>query len=106
MQAPESIHHGGMSETLCELRRQFWLPKGRQTVKTNLKECSHCHRLLAKSLPHPGPPPLPLERVTFNRPFENTGVDFSGAITIRDELTKMPIKVYICLFTCTSSCTP
>ena len=103
MQAHESIHHGGMSETLSELRRQFWLPKGRQTVKKSLKECRHCRRILAKSLPHPGPPPLPLERVTFNRPFENTGVDFSGAITIRDELTKMPAKVYICLFTCTSS---
>ena len=58
---------------------------------------------MTKSFPHPGPPPLPLERVTFNRPFEITGVDYTGSITIRDELAKMPVKVYICLFTCTSS---
>ena len=103
LQAHRSIKHGGMSETLCEIRMQFWLPKGRQNVKISLKDCYYCRKLLAKPLPHPGPPPLPIERVTYHRPFESIGIDYTGAITIRDEVTKMPVKVYICLFTCTCS---
>ena len=52
----------------------------------------------------PGPPELPKERVTFTRPFKNVGVDYSGAILIKDgdngDVTR---KVYICLFTCMAS---
>ena len=44
-----------------------------------------------------------MERVIYNRPFENVGTDYTGAITKRDELTKMPVKAYICLFTCACS---
>ena len=90
---------GGMSETLCEVRIRFWLPKGYQNVKISLKDCYYCHTLLAKPLPHPGPPPLPIERVTYNRPFKSVGIDYADAI--RDELTKIPVKVYICIFACT-----
>ena len=92
-----------MSSTLCEIRFQFWLPKGRQTVKNSLKSCAHCKRLLARPFPQPGPPPLPRERVTFQRAFYYTGLDYTGAIQIKDEFSQKMVKVYVCLFTCSSS---
>ena len=98
-----SINHGGMSETLTQLRLQFWIPKGRLAVKQVLKTCAHCRRILAAKIANPGPPPLPPERVQFVRPFDAVGIDYTGAILIRDSTTNELVKVYICLFTCTSS---
>ncbi|GFY52518.1 hypothetical protein TNIN_58511 [Trichonephila inaurata madagascariensis] len=36
----EKVFHGGISETLQEIRERFWLIKGRQTVKNILKKLS------------------------------------------------------------------
>ena len=98
-----AIKHGGMSETLTQLRLQYWVPKGRLIVKKVLKTCAHCRRIFTYRIAHPGPPPLPQERVQFIRPFDAVGIDYTGAILIKDESTKEMVKVYICLFTCTSS---
>lgn len=103
LQVHRSIKHGSMSETLTELRLQFWIPQGRPTVKRVIKTCAHCRRMQAVRLANPGPPPLPIERVRFVRPFDSVGIDYTGAILVRDELTKELVKVYICLFTCTCS---
>ena len=103
LKAHESVSHGGMSETLSEIRKQFWLPKGRQKVKTIISSCLHCRRLNAKPFTSPGPPPLPEERVNYELPFESVGVDFTGAITIKDGATGALTKVYVCLFTCTAT---
>ena len=98
-----SVNHGGMAETLTQLRLQFWIPKGRLVVKRALKTCAHCRRILAVKIANPGPPPLPPERVQFVRPFDAVGIDYTGAILIRDGTTNDLVKVYVCLFTCTSS---
>ena len=48
----ESCHkrvlHGGVRETLAELRSKFWICKGRQLVKKILRGCTTCRRFLAK----------------------------------------------------------
>lgn len=44
-----------------------------------------------------------MERVTLNKSFESVGVDFNRAIHIKDEVAKAMVKVYVCLFTCTST---
>ena len=46
----------------------------------------------------PDPPPLPKARVTESPPFTITGVDFTGALYIKDR--EGETKVYICIFTC------
>ena len=46
----------------------------------------------------PDPPPLPKDRVTKSPPFTVTGVDFTGALYIKDRAGEA--KVYICIFTC------
>ena len=92
--------HGGVQETLLQVRKQFWIPKGRQAVKTIISSCVHCKKILGKPYKYPGPPPLPKERVTLGYPFENVGIDYTGALTITDTKSKCPEKYYICLFTC------
>ena len=75
-------------------------------VKKAIKSCAHCHRILAIRIIKPNPPPLrslPQERVKFVRPFNSVGIDYTGAILIRDKSTNELAKVYICLFTCTCS---
>ena len=94
--------HGGLGDTLAKIRETYWIPKGRQAVKASLKECNVCRRYEAKPLSYPGPPTLPKDRVQLTRPFEVTGVDYTGAINISGE-EGTPIKVYICLFTCAST---
>ena len=94
--------HGGLGDTLAQIRKNYWIPKGRQAVKASLKECNICRRYEARPVHYPGPPNLPQERVTLTRPFEVTGVDYTGAMTITGE-ADVPKKVYICLFTCAST---
>ena len=92
--------HGGVNSTLASLRQHVWIPKGRTTVKRILRPCVVCIRKTRAQIIPPGPPPLPVERVTLTRPFLNIGVDYSGHILVKDSQDEQPNKVYICLFTC------
>ena len=47
------------------------------------------------------PPPLPKVYITQCPPFSVTGVDFTGALHVKNGGDEK--KVYICLFTCTST---
>ena len=53
---------------------------------------------MGKPYQAPDPPPLPKMRVEASQPFSTTGVDFTGALYVRDSIGER--KVYICLFTC------
>jgi len=56
---------------------------------------------MGKPYQAPEPPPLPKVRVMEAPPFTVTGVDFAGALYVRDG--KEEEKVYICLFTCAAT---
>ena len=100
----ENSLHAGVSQTIAALRRQVWIPKIRPVVKNVVSACYTCKRLTGPMLIQPGPPDLPKERVTFTRPFLNVGVDYSGAIHIKDgDDDNVTRKIYICLFTCMAS---
>ena len=92
--------HSGVQQVLTSIRQWCWLPKGRQTVKTQISRCTLCRRFESRQIPRPGPPVLPIERVLTSRPFQNTGVDYTGAITVRSGSTGECRKVYVALFTC------
>ena len=102
MEAHRITLHGGLGDTLAQIRKDYWIPKGRQAIKVTLKGCNICRRYEARPISYPGPPALPHDRVTLTRPFEVTGVDYTGALTITGD-SDSPKKVYICLFTCTST---
>jgi hypothetical protein len=94
-----SVHadlvHAGVGTTLAELRKKgFWILKGRRTVRTILRQCRVCRRFQAAPFSVPEPP-LPVERVTFTRPFGVCGVDLMGPLTLKDGSS-----VWIALFTC------
>ena len=95
------VYHMGVSQTLTELRKTFWVPKGRVTVKSVLNTCTTCKRIHSHSYKTPSPPQLPTERVNFSYPFESTGIDYTAAINI--SLNDVTFKVYIVLFTCSAT---
>ena len=66
-----------------------------------VNNCTTCKYTLQKKFTYPGPPPLPQERVTFDKPFQCVGVDHLGCILVKEG--EEYVKHYICLFTCCSS---
>ena len=101
--AHQDVLHGGLSETLAQLRTEYWVPRGRQTVKDVINKCVLCKRVAGKPCRYPGPPPLPEFRVNLVEPFHTTGVDYTGGIQLSKTVTGFPQKFYICLFTCSTT---
>ena len=101
----QSVHlqlfHSGTNATLTAIRQRFWIPSGRQRVKSLLRQCVICRKHCGKPYPIPDPPPLPEIRTRESEPFTITGIDFTGAMYVRDSNTEA--KVYVCLFTCTTT---
>ncbi|GBM33304.1 hypothetical protein AVEN_274707-1, partial [Araneus ventricosus] len=84
--------------TLSRLRERFWIPKGRQSVKSVLKSCLVCRKYSAKPA-RQQTGQLPQDRVVACPPFTTVGTDFTGAITVKTTGGALQ-KVYIVLFTC------
>ena len=100
------IKHSGIKDTLTTVREKFWILRGREAVKRNLRKCVTCRRVEGIPYRPPPTPDLPMERVSIDPPFAHTGLDFVGPLYIRDGKTsseKGSNKVYICLFTCVST---
>lgn len=94
------VGHDGVKETLTEVRRKFWIVKGRSLVKSLIHKCVLCRRFEGASFRAPQPPPLPTFRVKEEPPFSYTGVDFAGPLHVRSFGMTTSEKVWICLFTC------
>ena len=94
-------YHGGVKETLVEVRGNVWIPKGRQYVKMVLHQCVVCKK--RERLPYRPPPTadLPESRVSGSPAFTYVGVDFAGPVYVKS--TNSMKKAYICLFTCATS---
>lgn len=93
--------HSGIQNTLANIRLNFWLIHGRNEVKKVIHNCIRCVRYRAQVCGQQMSE-LPAPRVSLTRAFTHTGVDFSGAISIRTSMTRncKYIKGYICLFVC------
>ena len=83
-------------------RLSFWSSKIRTRVKYLLLRCVTCRRQRAKTIAKPSLPPLPAERVQWQRPFATIGVDHTGHFYARDAQAQR-IKLYICLFFCATT---
>ena len=93
--------HAGTQETLNEVRDNYWIPRGRQTVKTVIKQCVVWRYDARKTFKYLGPPPLPKERVKYDHPFSTSRVDFTGALKLK--VNQEIKKFYVSLFTCTAT---
>ena len=98
----EFIHiislHAGSRVTLNNIRKQFWIPRGRQLVKLVRKHCVTCKKQEGKFYPSTSSPPLPDFRVTPSPPFDKTGVDFAGPFYLKEG--KQVKKAYVMVMTC------
>ena len=99
MACHERIMHGGVKDTLTELRSKYWIVKGRSFVNKLLQRCVVCSRIHGKPFLSPRSPSLPGFRVQESPPFSYTGVDFAGPLYVKSGEG----KVWICLYTCCSS---
>ncbi|XP_052227506.1 uncharacterized protein LOC127842187 [Dreissena polymorpha] len=93
--------HAGVLQTVTHIRQKYWIPSIRQRVKGILRKCTTCLKINSRPYRAPTSPPLPKERVSDEAPFTVTGVDFTGALHVREKTGIH--KVYICLFTCAST---
>ena len=98
----EAVGHNGVKETLVQLRSQYWIIKGRQTVKGHIFKCVICRRYEGHSYPSESVPDLPGFRVKGDFAFSFTGIDFAGPLFVKNRKSDMR-KVYICLFTYATS---
>ena len=90
--------HAGVNATLTAIRQEYWIPSARRIVRTLLRKCVICQKAVGRPYQAPDPPPLIKARLQEMLPFEVTGVDFTGALYVRD--SGREVKVYVCLFTC------
>lgn len=94
--------HASGSFMLTLIRNKFWIVGGiTSLVKRTLHECKNCVAANAETVKQLMAD-LPNERVTISRPFAITGVDLSGAFSVKyinHRSTKFN-KVYIAFFVC------
>ncbi|GFQ76371.1 integrase catalytic domain-containing protein [Trichonephila clavata] len=72
----ERIGHCGVSATLTQLRKTYWIPKGRQLVKTIIRIYLICKKYNAKPADQLSGQ-LPRDRITQSPPFQIVGIDFT-----------------------------
>ncbi|XP_065091625.1 uncharacterized protein LOC135712602 [Ochlerotatus camptorhynchus] len=95
-----NLLHGGGRLLLTAIREEFWPIRGRQLVRSTVRNCFRCVRL------NPVPAQqqigqLPTSRITPGRPFSVTGVDYAGPLYLRPiHKRAAPVKTYLCLFVC------
>ena len=107
----EEVHsnmfHSGVSQTLAEIRQEYWILKGRSVVKRVLNGCKVCQIVEEGPYRMPQIPSWPKERVVQSVPFEYSGLDYFGPLYIKNYVNvasedEAPAtkKVWVCLFTC------
>ncbi|CAB4037497.1 Hypothetical predicted protein [Paramuricea clavata] len=94
--------HNGVRETLCEIRSEHWIAKGRQFVKKIIAKCTTCKRYEGGTYQIPPQPSLPDFRVSDDFAFTRIGVNFAGPVYAKPIFSKeihvqkrYPKNVYI-----------
>jgi len=92
--------HIGPQGLLSHIQGTFWPIRGRIIAKSVVHNCLTCYKT-NPTLQTPLMAPLPRARVTMERPFARTGVDFCGPVHIRSGIRRVQsIKGYIAVFVC------
>lgn len=93
--------HGGTQSTLAQIRRKYWILRGRNTVRNIINQCVICERIKGQTATQLMAD-LPITRVTCKRPFLHTGIDLCGPVSLRLSKARGSkiYKGYIALFVC------
>ncbi|XP_045028561.1 uncharacterized protein LOC123471391 [Daphnia magna] len=93
--------HSTTERTFHELRKLYWVQRGRKTVRRIINKCFKCKQHYAKAL-FPMMAALPGYRLKpFYPALTHTGVDFFGPYNVT--IFRRKVKRWACLFTCMSS---
>lgn len=93
--------HLSVDKTLHELRRLYWITRGRQTIARILNDCFRCRIQRGKTV-QPVMADLPAGRLQYGAPaFANTGVDCFGPFEV--VLFRRKVKRWLVLFVCMTS---
>ncbi|TKS64949.1 ATP-binding cassette sub-family A member 2 [Collichthys lucidus] len=77
------LHHAGPERIFAEIRRNYWILRGRQVIKKHQRHCVEC-RLWRSTPVAPMMADLPAARLRINKPpFWSTGVDCFGPYTVK-----------------------
>ena len=76
------VYHMVVASTLSEIRKTYWITKGRSAVKALVDKCVTCKWINSHSFKTSSPPDLPKERVMLTQPFSTVGVDYTGGVNI------------------------
>ena len=89
--------HVGRNHLIATVREEYWIIGMTTAVRTVLKRCVVCHRYQAR-LEAQKVGPLPQDRVSSRRAFENVGVDYFGPLNIA--VGRRQEKRYGVVFSC------
>jgi len=79
----EKLLHPGCERVLGELRRRYWILRGRQAIRQHQHQCRDCQRWRANPV-IPKMADLPPARLRlFKPPFWSTGIDCFGPFTVK-----------------------
>ena len=73
-----------LTVTLSFHGQSYWVLSARQVVKSLLRKCVICRQTVGRADLRPDPPPLVSARTKDSRSFEVTGVDFTGALHVKN----------------------
>ena len=108
------VLHNGFKHTLAEVRKNYWIIRGRNYIKKILRKCVICNKVNSRSYSYPGTSNLPKSRIDGGIPFNYIGVDYFGPlyykaitqplfyVTTTNERKQM-LKCYVILYTCTTT---
>ena len=95
------VLHSGVREILAQLRQRYWVPRGRQFVRSLIRKCVTCQKTDGPPYRPVSAPPLLPSIVSEGQAFSTTGLDYAGPLYVKGSTgDRSPTKVYITLFTC------
>ena len=94
--------HCGVNSTLAFIHSNYWIIRGRQTIKNILKTFVICKIVQGKTVIPPETAKLPYFRVSCDHSFENVWIDYAGPLYSKGTVKGKTVisKCYILLFTC------
>ena len=81
---------------------RFRLIRPFSAVRNVLRNCFICRRMNSLSFKYPKMKDLPAYKVNLIRPFEHTGIDYTGHIIVKNG--EIELKYYMLIYTCLNTC--
>jgi hypothetical protein len=92
--------HANSQTLLSYLQQKYWIIRGKDIVKRQVRTCIICTRHRAEVMQQKMAD-LPEYRVCPSQPFNHTGIDYAGPILTRPiNRSKITTKAYIAIFIC------